>query len=63
MFLVFESGALSVLILIYLLFYRGARLITEHSRLKERTQLLEMQVHQYRTLQDYMQQTKAKPAH
>ncbi len=58
LFLVFESGALSVLILIYLLFYRGARLITEHSRLKERTQLLEMQVHQYRTLQDYMQQTK-----
>lgn len=58
LFLVFESGALSVLILIYLLFYRGARLITEHSRLKERTQLLEMQVHQYRILQDYMQQTK-----
>lgn len=58
LFLVFESGALSVLILIYLLLYRGARLITEHSRLKERTQLLEMQVHQYRILQDYMQQTK-----
>lgn len=58
LFLLFECGALSVLILIYLLFYRGARLITEHARLKEHTQLLEMQMHQYRTLQDYMQQTK-----
>ncbi len=58
LFLLFECGALSVLILIYLLFYRCARLIMEHARLKEHTQLLEMQMHQYRTLQDYMQQTK-----
>ena len=58
LFLLFECGALSVLILIYLLFYQGARLIAEHGRLKEHTQLLEMQMHQYRTLQDYMQQTK-----
>lgn len=58
LFLLFECGALFVLILIYLLFYQGARLIMEHARLKEHTQLLEMQMHQYRTLQDYMQQTK-----
>ena len=53
-----EGFALFLLVMIYLLFYRGARLIMEHSRLKEHTQLLEMQVHQYRALQDYMQQTK-----
>lgn len=58
LFLLFESGALAVLILIYLIFYRGARIILQHARLQEHTQLLEMQVHQYRALQDYMQQTK-----
>lgn len=57
LFLLFEGGALFVLILIYVLFYQGARLILEHSRLKEHTQLLEMQAHQYRALQDYIQQT------
>lgn len=57
LFPLLEGSALFVLILIYLFFYQGARLIMEHNRLKERTQMLEMQAHQYRALQDYMQQT------
>lgn len=57
LFPLFEVCALTTLCSIYLLFYRCARLITEQARLEERTQLLEMQSHQYRALQEYMQQT------
>lgn len=52
-----EGGALAVLISIYLLFYHGTTVILEHAKLKERTQLLEMQSHQYRALQEHMRQT------
>ena len=52
-----EVCALLVLIAIYLLFYKGTTVILEHTELKERTQLLEMQARQYRTLQEHMRQT------
>lgn len=57
LFLLLEGCHLAVLTAIYLLFYRGTTVILEHARLKERTQLLEMQSCQYRTLQEYMRQT------
>ncbi|MBD5546665.1 MAG: GHKL domain-containing protein [Lachnospiraceae bacterium] len=57
LFPLLEVGALAVLTAIYLLFYRGTAVILEHTELKERTQLLEMQSHQYRALQDHMRQT------
>ena len=57
LFPLLEVGALAVLTAIYLLFYRGTAVILEHTELKERTQLLEMQSHQYRALKDHMRQT------
>ncbi len=57
LFPMMEGCALLVLIVIYLLFYKVTTLILEHANLKERTQLLEMQARQYRTLQEHMRQT------
>ena len=57
LFPLMEVCALILLIVIYVLFYSGAMMILEHTRLKERSQLLEMQSHQYRTLQEHMNQT------
>lgn len=52
-----ELGALGVLVSIIVLFYRGSTVIVEHAKLEKRTQLLEMQSHQFRELQEYMRQT------
>lgn len=52
-----EGCALVVLIAIYLLFYCGTTVILKHAELKEHTQLLEIQSHQYRALQEHMRQT------
>lgn len=57
LFPLLEGSMLIVLISIYLLFYHGTVVILEHAELKERSQLLEMQSHQYRALQEYMHQT------
>lgn len=57
LFLLLEAGLLALLTSIYLLFYRGTAVILEHTELKERTQLLEMQARQYRSLQEHMRQT------
>lgn len=57
LFPVFEATVLAVLIGVYVLFYRSASVILEHAKLKERSQLLEMQAHQYLTLQEHMRQT------
>lgn len=57
LFLLLEAGLLALLTSIYLLFYRGTAVILEHTKLKERAQLLEMQEHQYRTMQEHMRQT------
>lgn len=57
LFPVFEACALAVLIVFYVLFYRGIVIILEHAKLQERTRLFEMQSHQYRILQEHMRQT------
>lgn len=57
LFPLLEGCALAVLVAIYLLFYHGTAVILEHAELKQRTQLLEMQSHQYRTLKEHMHQT------
>lgn len=57
LFLLLEGCMLAVLTSIYLLFYWGTAVILEHAELKERSQLLEMQSHQYRALQEHMRQT------
>lgn len=56
-FLAFEAGAMAVLISIYVLFYRSATLLLEQARLKERSQLLEIQSSQYCTLLEHVRQT------
>lgn len=53
----FEVCALALLITIYVLFYSIAIGIAEHERLEKHSQLLEMQSHQFRELQEYMRQT------
>lgn len=52
-----ELCALAILIMIYVLFYQVATIILKHAKLKERSQLLEIQAHQYLALQTYMRQT------
>lgn len=57
LFPLLEGCLFVILIAIYLLFYLGTTVILEHTELKERTQLLEMQSRQYRALQEHMCQT------
>lgn len=57
LFPLLEACSLVLLTAIYVFFFQGARLILRHAELKERSQLLEMQVRQYNTLQEYMCQT------
>lgn len=48
---------LALLICIYVLYYQGTRLMWEQTQSAQRTQLLEMQSHQYQALQEHMRQT------
>lgn len=52
-----EGCILMLLVSIYLLFYQGATIMLGHYELRERSQLLEMQSHQYHTLKEHMMQT------
>lgn len=56
LFPLLEVCSLTLLIVIYVLFYSGSRIILEYSQLKERSQLFEMQEHQYRTIYEHMKQ-------
>lgn len=56
-FPMFEVCALALLITVYVLFYGVVMGIAEREKLEKRSQLLEMQSHQFRELQEYMQQT------
>lgn len=51
------SSPLRLFGLIYVLFYGTVMSVTERTKLEERLQLLEMQSHQFRGLQEYMRQT------
>ncbi len=53
-----ELCGLALLIMIYVLFYRGAIIIIENAQLEKRSQLLEMQTHQFRELQEYLRRTR-----
>lgn len=52
-----EACIFVLLACVYALFYQGARLMLRQAQLEQRTQLLEMQNHQYRALQEHMRQT------
>ncbi|MCM1227220.1 MAG: ATP-binding protein [Clostridium sp.] len=56
-FPIFEAGSFAVLTAVYILFYHSAFVILEHTKLSERTRLLEIQAHQYHSLQEHMRQT------
>lgn len=57
LFPMFEVGALALLITVYVLFYGIVTSNIEREKLEKRSQLLEMQSHQFRELQEYMRQT------
>ena len=57
LFPLFEAVAFAALVVIYILFYRSAATILTHADMEKRTRLLEMQSHQYHTLQEHMRQT------
>lgn len=58
LFPMMEICELALLIAFYVLFYRLAITISEHEKLEKRSQLLEMQEHRFRELQEYMQNTQ-----
>lgn len=57
LFPMFEVCALALLITVYVLFYGIVMGYIEREKLEKRSQLLEMQSHQFRELQEYMRQT------
>lgn len=57
LFPLLEGGALTLLVTIYLLFYRGMSIILEYTKLQEHSQLLMMQANQYQILQEHLNQT------
>lgn len=57
LFPLLEVCALALLVCVYVLFYQGSRLMLERAQLERRTQLLELQSHQYQALQEHMRQT------
>lgn len=57
LFPLFEAGAFTVLVAIYVLFYRDTNIILEHVKLGEQTKIFEIQSRQYRALQEHIRQT------
>jgi len=58
MFLALETVMLLLFLLLHVIFYHMANVVLRHAELTERSRFLEMQANQYRTLQNYMQQTR-----
>lgn len=58
MFLALEIVLLLLFLLLHIIFYHIANIILKHAELTERSRFLEMQADQYRTLQNYMHQTR-----
>jgi len=58
MFFALETTVLLLFLLLHAIFFRISHTILKHAELTERSRFLEMQVGQYRTLQNYMQQTR-----
>lgn len=57
LFPMFEVCALAMLVTVYVLFYNIVIGTAEREKLEKHSQLLEMQSHQFRDLQEYMKQT------
>lgn len=57
LFPLLEVCALALLVCVYVLFYQGSWLMLERAQLEQRTQLLEMESHQYQALREHMRQT------
>lgn len=57
LFPVLEVCLLALLVCVYVLFYQGSRLMLERVQMERRTQLLEIQSHQYQALREHMRQT------
>ena len=58
LFLTLEVCALALLTAIYVFFYQSSMVLLKHIHLKERSQLLEIQAHEYQILQEHIKQTK-----
>lgn len=58
MFLALETVMFLLFLFLHVIFYQMADVILKHAALTERSHFLEMQAGQYRTLQNYMQQTR-----
>lgn len=52
-----EACIFALLVCVFVLFYQSARVLVGRAQLDQRTQLLEIQNHQYRALQEHMEQT------
>lgn len=52
-----EACIFALLVCVFVLFYQGARVLVGKAQLDQRAQLLEIQSHQHRTLQEHMEQT------
>lgn len=57
LFIIMQTCALGLLLCVYVLFYQAVRRMMDRAQLEQREQLLEMQSHQYQTLQEHMEQT------
>ena len=57
LFPVLEVCLLALLVCVYVLFYQGSWLMLERAQMERRTQLLEMQSHQYQALREHMRRT------
>ncbi len=58
MFLALETVMFLLFLLLHVIFYHMANVVLKHAELTERSHFLEMQAGQYRTLQNYMLQTR-----
>lgn len=57
LYIALEAGMMAILVGSYMMFYYVMEVVLERARLRERSQLLEMQARQYTVLQEHMQQT------
>lgn len=57
LFPILEFCCMALLLCLYVIFYHLTVAFMEHNRLEQRSRLLEMQAHQYQTLQEYIRQT------
>lgn len=57
LYIALEAGMMAILVGSYMMFYYVMEVVLERAKLRERSQLLEMQAKQYAVLQEHMRQT------